>query len=55
LIKQWDSFGALAQDKADGTRSTFGIHSAFIDPTTPDNAAPRTSIEVRCAVIWEEE
>ena len=52
LIKQWDSRG----DIADGSeRSTFAIHSAFLDPTAPKNAPPRTSIEVRCIVIWDKE
>lgn len=52
LIKQWDSRG----DIADGSeRSTFSIHSAFLDPTAPKNAPPRKSIEVRCIVIWDKE
>jgi len=52
LIKQWDSRG----DIADGSeRSTFAIHSAFLDPTAPKNAPPRKSIEVRCIVIWDKE
>jgi hypothetical protein len=56
LIKQWDSFGALAQDRQPdgGGRSTFAIHSAFMDPTSPKDAPPRKSIEVRVAVVWEE-
>jgi hypothetical protein len=56
LIKQWDSFGNFAlNDETGSGRSTFAIHSAFLDPTTPPSAPPRRSIEVRCAVIWEEE
>jgi hypothetical protein len=56
LIKQWDSFGNFAlNNETEGGRSTFAIHSAFLDPTTPPDAPPRRSIEVRCAVIWEEE
>ena len=52
LIKQWDSSG----DFADGSEhSTFAIHSAFLDPTAPENAPPRKSIEVRCIVIWDKE
>jgi hypothetical protein len=54
LIKQWDSFGALARDQPDGGRSTFAIHSAFSDPTSPKDAPPRKSIEVRVAIVWEE-
>ena len=32
--------------------SRFTPHSAFADPTTPENACPRASIEVRTLVIW---
>jgi hypothetical protein len=50
LIKQWDSCG----DIADGSkRSTFAIHSAFLDPTAPKDAPSRKSIEVRVIVIWD--
>lgn len=61
LITQWDSAGELA--KTDGAAAdsassdpdspcTFSFHSAFEDPTTPDNAPDRWSIEVRCAVLY---
>lgn len=60
LIKQWDSAGALARtDGADGDASapnspcTFSFHSAFEDPTTPDDAPDRWSLEVRCAVLYD--
>jgi hypothetical protein len=56
LIKQWDSAGDFAQTKErsdDQLLSTFAIHSAFQDPTTPTTAPPRQSIEVRCVAIWE--
>mmetsp|Transcript_22649 Transcript_22649/g.67020 ORF Transcript_22649/g.67020 Transcript_22649/m.67020 type:complete len:538 (-) Transcript_22649:19-1632(-) len=59
LLKQWDSAGGIASGRDrdgnddDGGESTFAIHSAFDDPTTPPDAPDRTSIEVRCAVIWE--
>jgi hypothetical protein len=54
LIKQWDSAGDFAQTKeCDHQLSTFSIHSAFQDPTTPTTAPPRQSIEVRCVAIWE--
>jgi hypothetical protein len=58
LIKQWDSFGSLARNMAPGDAhesSTFAIHSAFMDPTTTEKRPPRQSIEVRCAIMWEEE
>jgi hypothetical protein len=61
LIKQWDSHGDLAQGDRDRdvNHSTFCIHSAFVDPTTSNSAAdhhciPRKSIEVRCALIWND-
>eukprot|EP00591_Stephanopyxis_turris_P012919 CAMPEP_0195524942 /NCGR_PEP_ID=MMETSP0794_2-20130614/25075_1 /TAXON_ID=515487 /ORGANISM="Stephanopyxis turris, Strain CCMP 815" /LENGTH=354 /DNA_ID=CAMNT_0040655277 /DNA_START=182 /DNA_END=1246 /DNA_ORIENTATION=+ len=64
LIKQWDSDGGIArgrdedfdgsEEEEDG-RSTFSIHSAFLDPSSPPDAPPRESIEVRCVVVWEEE
>ena len=53
IIKQWDSNGNIADSTSE--RSTFAIHSAFLDPTAPKNAPARKSIEVRCIVIWEKE
>jgi hypothetical protein len=44
LLKCYDS-------KEDG-RSRFTAHSAFDDPTSPADAAPRESIEVRTLVFW---
>jgi hypothetical protein len=44
LLKCYDS-------KADG-RARFTAHSAFQDPTSPLDAAPRESIEVRGLVFW---
>ena len=44
LLKCYDS-------KEDG-RARFTAHSAFDDPTSPPNAAPRESIEVRALVFW---
>jgi len=35
LIKQWDSNGDIADPTSE--RSTFAIHSAFLDPTAPKN------------------
>lgn len=63
ILKQWDSAGGIAagrdRDGGDGSggskSSTFTVHSAFDDPTSSPDAPARTSIEVRCAVIWEEE
>jgi hypothetical protein len=45
LIKGWDSV-------QDG-RARFTPHGAFDLPDTPDNAAPRESIEVRTLVVIE--
>jgi hypothetical protein len=60
LIKQWDSAGVLAQsegavsDAADRDNPcTFSFHSAFEDPSAPDDAPDRWSIEVRCMVIYD--
>lgn len=44
LLKCYDS-------KQDG-RARFSAHSAFDDPTSPPDAAPRESIEVRALVFW---
>ncbi len=59
LIKQWDSAGPLATSNGklgDGqdqkSPCTFSFHSAFDDPKTPDTAADRWSIEVRCMVVY---
>ena len=45
LIKGYDSLN-------DG-RARFTLHSAFDDPTTPRNAAPRKSIEVRTLAVFD--
>lgn len=59
LIKQWDSDGELS--RSDGKRpdsarpdgaSTFSFHSAFVDPSVPDDAPARWSIETRCVVLY---
>jgi len=50
LIKQWDSCGTLTG----GQRAPFALHSAFADPTTPESASDRESIEVRCLCIFED-
>jgi len=59
LIKQWDSAGTLA--RSDGARAdgddqeapcTFNFHSAFADPSTPQDAPDRQSIEVRCLLVY---
>ena len=55
LIKQWDSRGAIAREDDESDLSTFSIHSAFHDATSTGTSPPRKSIEVRCAVIWQEE
>ena len=46
LIKCYDS-------KTDG-RARFVAHTAFDDPTTPPNAPPRESIELRTLVFHPE-
>jgi hypothetical protein len=38
-------------DSATDGRTRFGPHTAFVDPTTPVNAAPRESIEIRALVF----
>lgn len=54
LLKQWDSHGDMAKGKeVDSVLSTMTVHSAFMDPTSPPNAPPRESMEVRCVVIWD--
>lgn len=47
LLKCYDS-------KEDG-RARFTAHTAFEDPTSPPDAAPRESIEVRALVFWSPE
>jgi hypothetical protein len=44
LLKCYDS-------KEDG-RARFSAHTAFEDPTSGPDAAPRESIEVRALVFW---
>ncbi|MDB5831160.1 MAG: hypothetical protein JWR14_990 [Caballeronia sp.] len=46
LLKIYDS-------RDDGT-ARLTAHTAFEDPTTPDGAAPRRSIELRALVFWKE-
>ncbi|HZC45106.1 MAG TPA: CmcJ/NvfI family oxidoreductase [Candidatus Acidoferrum sp.] len=46
LLKCYDS---------DGRRSRFTAHSAFEDPTSPPDAAPRESVEVRTLVFFAPE
>ncbi|MFX6888168.1 CmcJ/NvfI family oxidoreductase, partial [Acinetobacter baumannii] len=38
-------------DSATDGRTRFCPHTAFVDPTTPADAAPRESIEVRTLVF----
>lgn len=38
-------------DSATDGRTRFGPHTAFVDPTTPVDAAPRESIELRTLVF----
>ncbi|MFT4437480.1 CmcJ/NvfI family oxidoreductase [Caballeronia sp. 15715] len=46
LLKIYDS-------RDDGT-ARLTAHTAFTDPTTPESAAPRRSIELRALVFWKE-
>ena len=46
LIKGYDS-------KDDG-RARFTLHTAFDDPSAPENARPRKSIEVRTLALFDE-
>ena len=39
-------------DSSEDGRARFSAHSAFDDPTSPPDAAPRESIEVRALVFW---
>ena len=57
----WYYFPRMRRDEAlvfkcydsqtDG-RARFTAHSAFVDPTSPANAAPRESIEIRTLAFW---
>jgi hypothetical protein len=42
------------ESKEDG-RARFTAHTAFEDPSSPPDAAPRESIEVRALVFWPEQ
>jgi hypothetical protein len=62
LIKQWDSLGVLngldtqrtqANQETKSLPCKFSLHSAFIDPTTPEDAPDRQSIEVRCIAVFD--
>ncbi len=58
LIKQWDSAGALARSRGERGDAgegpcTMNLHSAFEDPTSPEHAPDRRSIEVRCVAIYD--
>src|ERR1700751_2644344 len=39
-------------DSKDDGRARFTAHTAFDDPNSPPNAAPRESIEVRALIFW---
>jgi hypothetical protein len=42
-------------DSKDDGRARFTAHTSFEDPSSPPNAAPRESIEVRALVFWPPE
>mmetsp|Transcript_27389 Transcript_27389/g.53404 ORF Transcript_27389/g.53404 Transcript_27389/m.53404 type:complete len:350 (-) Transcript_27389:76-1125(-) len=64
FLKCWDSHGRdfssldgktgapKAPPPPGAVRSTFSLHSAFADPTTPAGAPPRESIEVRTVAFY---
>ena len=41
-------------DSAEDGRAQYNCHTAFVDPTSPPDAAPRQSIETRCFVFFDE-
>lgn len=41
------------ESKVDG-RARLSVHASFVDPTSPDNARPRESIEARALVFSHE-
>lgn len=60
LIKQWDSAAPLARSHGRLSHAsdayapdTFSFHSALEDPATSPDAPDRSSIEVRCIVIYD--
>ena len=67
LMTQWDSDGDFAKQnatantqtaaKSEGgegpSRPTFCLHSAFDDPSSPENPQDRESIEVRCIALFD--
>jgi hypothetical protein len=42
-------------DSKDDGRARFTAHTSFEDPSSPSNASPRESIEVRALVFWAPE
>ena len=60
---QWAYYPRMAAEEAllfktfdsceDGSTPRFVFHTAFDDPTTPDDAPPRRSIEVRTVALWD--
>ncbi|MCD6073230.1 MAG: methyltransferase, partial [Rhodospirillales bacterium] len=42
------------ESKKDG-RARFTAHTAFVDPTTPADAPPRQSIEIRTIAFFDED
>ena len=66
IMKQWDSHGSLARrynthtghelgfDPKDPFVSTLCVHSAFADPSTPENYPKRESIECRMLVLLKD-
>jgi hypothetical protein len=42
-------------DSKEDSRARFTAHTAFEDPTSPPDPAPRESIEVRALVFWPDQ
>ena len=47
-----EAFVFKVYDSAKDGRARFTAHTAFVDPTTPPNAEPRQSIEMRALVFF---
>jgi len=53
LMERDEALLIKGYDSANDGRAKFSLHTAFDDPTTPVNAAPRESIEVRALVFFD--
>lgn len=54
MLKNADTFIVDSFDSVqDGSVAVFTPHTAFQDPTTPEDAPPRESIELRALVFYD--